>query len=118
MEVVIRRGAALVWFFAVFATACSALGSEKSDTEQEADEIAAAVGKDSFCYLIGSIRYRGERRGLYQCEAGTTGAVDCYVQDRDEPVRVNKLLTRKEAFEGLEESAVERLACVGQPGVP
>ncbi len=116
MKAVIHRCAALVWLFAVFATGCSALGSEKTDTEQEADKIAAAVGKDSYCYFIGSLRYRAERRGLYQCEAGTTNAVpDCYVWDRDKPVQVNKLL-HKEAFKSLEESDVARVACVAQSG--
>ncbi|MFN2470941.1 MAG: hypothetical protein ABR583_08115 [Gaiellaceae bacterium] len=82
------------------------------EREEEADAISTAIGEKAFCYWIGSIPFRRTRHDLYQCELAATGAVDCYVREGGKPVQVDALLSRKAAFEGLEESAVEVLGCL------
>jgi hypothetical protein len=86
----------------------------KSESHEEvADDIATSVGKQSNCYFIGSMRYRGSRTDVYQCELGATGNVQCYVRPQRKPVNVDKLLARGEVYRSLEGSDIDELACVG-----
>jgi hypothetical protein len=85
--------------------------TKSEDHGAVADEIAASVGKQSYCYYIGSMVYRGSRADLYQCELGATGNAACYVRPNAKPVNVDKLLSRPEVIKTLEGSDIDQLAC-------
>jgi hypothetical protein len=86
-------------------------GHEQSQ-EDASEQVAASVGKQSYCYPIGSMLYRGARTNVYQCELNATGDVDCYVRPGRKPVNVDKLLARKEVYRSLEGSSIDRVGCV------
>jgi hypothetical protein len=80
--------------------------------EDASDQVAASVGRQSYCYLIGSMLYRGARTNVYQCELNATGEVDCYVRPGRRTVKVDKLLAREEVYRSLEGSSIDRVGCV------
>jgi hypothetical protein len=86
-------------------------GTSSKDVDRTADSIAKAVGKQAYCYPIGSIEFRKQRTDLFQCELGATGNVNCYVEPGRKPVLVDPLLARNEVSRSLQGSDLSELAC-------
>lgn len=92
-------------------TGATTPGTSSKDVDRTADSIAKAVGKQAYCYSIGSIEFRKQRTDLFQCELGATGNVNCYVEPGRKPVLVDPLLARKEVSRSLLGSDLSELAC-------
>ena len=90
----------------------SASGNQAREQEDASDQVAASVGKQSYCYLIGSMLYRGARTNVYQCELNATAGVKCYVRPGRKPVNVDRLLAQKEVYRSLEGSNIDELGCI------
>jgi hypothetical protein len=92
----------------------TASGNQAREQTQEdaSDQVAASVGRQSYCYLIGSMLYRGARTNVYQCELNATAGVKCYVRPGRKPVNVDKLLAEKEVYRSLEGSNIDELGCI------
>jgi hypothetical protein len=115
------RAVALASLLLLLAVSCGDGGSAtlggktqppRQDDEAVADAIAASVGKQAYCYEVGTVLFRGARTSVFQCELGATGDVNCYVRPGRKPILVDDLLVRKEFYKSLESSDPEELACV------
>jgi hypothetical protein len=85
--------------------------ASSQDVDRTADSIAKTIGKQAYCYSVGTIEFRKERTDLFQCELGGTGNVNCYVQPGRKPVLVDPLLARQEFSRSLQGSDLSELAC-------